>query len=560
MKKLFFLLLCFSFPALAIECPSDQPMEKAGKCYSCEDWDNDYSKEECGKCPEFRKFKDGLCIFTRSPDPKYPLMQFTAIGESDRFIQNGTVFDSCDTKSAVRSTPENCAQCPNRKYENGECVLSECPQGYFRGLMGNCFKCSTTGVSETSGNYEISKEECDKCPERVHKDGLCILKECPKEAPIRQDGRCLDCGWRFERGEIEESECLKCPNRKYENGECVRKYKEEKPIDRGVALTGKEPLCQANGGSGYDWPDHVRKCYDCSKNVVLLKEKLKEKTFSEIFSEEEIDYYLNFIEEDKNQNPLFETRVCFSFEYGMLSDIELEKENSHYKIEEKYLADGTPKEVEKKGEDPEYYYREVYGDNGYLQEKSEKKKEGDVYNYYEEEYYDNGQLKRKTGKYEEDYEEYYKNGQLKARRVTIEKDKLYHYESYYDNGQLRVREVHPQELSEGGVSSWLEKLEEYYKNGQLYVKAEKGSSERALWRNDFGVGYLHVPYEMYYKNGKLKEKMFKDGTIEKYWENGNLKTKCDPATGGEWAREQCCHEYDENGEGTGQGFCSRRIV
>lgn len=200
-----------------IKCPPDKPMEQNGKCYPCDDWDNDYSKEECDKCPE-RVYKDGLCVFTRSPYPEYPLMYFTAIGDKDRSTRNGTNFEACDTMMSIKTTLENCSQCPNRKYKNGECFLSECPQGYFRDLLKQCIKCSTTWALETN-----DKEECDKCPERVYKEGLCILKECPKEAAIRQDGHCLDCERIFEQGEVEESECLKCPNRKYVNGECTFK-------------------------------------------------------------------------------------------------------------------------------------------------------------------------------------------------------------------------------------------------------------------------------------------------------------------------------------------------
>lgn len=280
MKKLLLaLLLGFSLPALAIECPSDKPMEYRGECYPCENGNNLFLEEECNKCPEFRKFESGLCMFTKSPYPDKPLFSMGRWdvvcprfphGKSrhctpDRRI--GTTFVSCDyprrvhttsqncslclnrfqapttsitaidirediiecldcsEKNSYRTTEENCMKCPNRKYENGYCSLKSCPKGYFQEASGGCWECSALSNANVR-----NKTDCDVCSEREYKNEKCILKECP-------DGYIMDFRY-LHNGctlcshitddiikDITEKECNKCSDRIYSDGMCWSKAK-----------------------------------------------------------------------------------------------------------------------------------------------------------------------------------------------------------------------------------------------------------------------------------------------------------------------------------------------
>ncbi len=286
-----------------------------------------------------------------------------------------------------------------------------------------------------------------------------------------------------------------------------------------------KPVCIPGGGGFTISPHHFSQCYDCSKKVVFSEEKLK-KAFPEIFSEEEINQY---VQEFFQIGPYTELkydpkkRYCFEFSNGQF-----------YKLYNNAI----------KGSEHPIYEDTQIGT-----------KESDSFN-------DEG-----------DFIHHYINGQLKEKRESTKNGKEFYYESYYNNGQIRSKEWYvvikrPSSFcyvskdnngNETTDCTYLSKelvgLEEYYKNGQLRLKIEKGSAKKEFTRTDH-ANYLTIPYEMYDRNGKLKEKCFEDGTTEKYWENGNLKTKCNPVDGGELAGEQCCNEYDENGEETGMVSCS----
>ena len=214
------LFLGLSLPTLAIECPKDAPMGKGEKCYPCEVNDNLFPEGECNKCPEFRKFENGLCTFTKSPYPDRPLMytQEYTIGCIRRHHSRpcgrrvGTYFSSCNELGAERVTEENCILCPDRKFENGSCVLKECPQKYFRDDEGNCLKCSQNYP------YKTTEEECQKCANSEYSDGKCYTK-CSEDEFRDERGRCV---WCEREGEVKTSEfeCNKCPNRLYSDGGC----------------------------------------------------------------------------------------------------------------------------------------------------------------------------------------------------------------------------------------------------------------------------------------------------------------------------------------------------
>lgn len=232
MKKLLMsLFLGLSLPVLAIECPKDMPMEKKGKCYSCKDSNSyeDFSEKECNKCPEFRKFENGRCTFTKSPYPDRPLMAKTVVlsyarrGRAPR--RRSTLimeFFSCDELRATGTIEENCMVCPNRKFENGSCVLKECPQRYFQDDKGNCLDCSHDDPFKTRA------EECHKCPNRQYENGVCGQRECIKENFVKTSaGACVSCqNLKYLPRTMEKSECQKCANSEYKNGQCSIKCSE----------------------------------------------------------------------------------------------------------------------------------------------------------------------------------------------------------------------------------------------------------------------------------------------------------------------------------------------
>ena len=131
MKKLLFaVLLGFSLPVLAIDCPADKPMEKNNECYPCTESENLFPKEECDKCPEFRKFENGFCKFTKSPYPDRPLFKSFEVvteyypGGGSKVLSEKTKFVSCDYPEKFETTHENCSQCSNRFFATyAGCVL-----------------------------------------------------------------------------------------------------------------------------------------------------------------------------------------------------------------------------------------------------------------------------------------------------------------------------------------------------------------------------------------------------------------------------------------------------
>ena len=266
MRKIILAILLFgiSLPVWAMECPVDKPMKKNGNCYPCEERDNLFSGEECNKCPKFRKFEDGLCIFTKSPYPDLPLFhiqEYTVvcpecIEECESCVPeliSRTVFSSCDDNEIVPANKEDCALCPNRKYENGKCLLNECPKGYFRLDRGDCLRCGT------EYSYTVEEESCDNCPEREYKNGKCMLKTCPMYVPIKlSDGNCVSCSVAIGK-KITESDCAKCRDMDYIEGKCVQKCKKNqfKTLD-GYCLECDDPRLEETT---------LEECQKCSNRL-----------------------------------------------------------------------------------------------------------------------------------------------------------------------------------------------------------------------------------------------------------------------------------------------------
>lgn len=103
--------------------------------------------------------------------------------------------DLCTTLKGYRSTPEECAKCPNREVDKWNyCMLKECPENHFRNADGTCLSCNTLEAP-----YPRVREdaECLKCSNRTMirtKDmpaPECILKECPPNHVRFANGSCV---------------------------------------------------------------------------------------------------------------------------------------------------------------------------------------------------------------------------------------------------------------------------------------------------------------------------------------------------------------------------------
>ena len=287
MKKLFFLLLCFSFPVQAIECPSDEPIEYEGRCLSCHFWGYDVKKSECAKCPS-REFINGKCVM-RCEEKEFRGFGNYKNGEPDEFCT------SCDSNSYnVLTTEQECNKCSNRAYIDGFCISKDkpmkgqdcnaffpesvskkicdlCPnREYINDICYikdeilikkskekcNCksdeftvytiprlspsFSCQCLKCSEKVNStfrsqgflYKTDKQECDRCSNRKYEGGRCILNKCSEGEFRDRKGSCLPCGLEW-ADESTKEECLKCSNREYVNGKCILKTCPKKsPIKR----------------------------------------------------------------------------------------------------------------------------------------------------------------------------------------------------------------------------------------------------------------------------------------------------------------------------------------
>lgn len=296
MKKLLFVLLLFSFPAWAIECPADSPIEYEGECISCYFFGLNVKESECLKCHS-REFIDGKCVV------KCKENEFRGFG-NDKSEEPDTFCKSCDSNSYdVLTTEQECNKCSNRAYIDGFCISKDkpmkgrdcnvffpesvsekvcdlCPnREYINGkcrikeeiliknakkkcncksdeytvytidglsLSCRCLKCSekvnTTLRNKDGFLYSTDKQECDRCPNRKYESGKCILSKCSEGEFRDREGSCLSCGL-MRAYESNEGECLKCSNRQFIDGKCVLK---ECPKDYPIRRDGNCSSCDSS--------------------------------------------------------------------------------------------------------------------------------------------------------------------------------------------------------------------------------------------------------------------------------------------------------------------------
>ena len=198
-----------------IKCPPDRPIEKSGKCYPCDELKElSTTSENCALCPN-RKFEKALCVLKECPEGYFP-------------VHSGTCFrcstDIFDFARDYEISKEVCDRCPEREYKNGRCVLKECPKGSVRRnwLLGPGLDCPSCDALHI---IDVTEEECNKCPNRIYKNEKCILKECPKDYSLDKRGVCRSCST-TNAFESTKGSCEICSNRKYKDGLCVEQCSE----------------------------------------------------------------------------------------------------------------------------------------------------------------------------------------------------------------------------------------------------------------------------------------------------------------------------------------------
>jgi hypothetical protein len=258
------------------KCPNRMYSSKTKQCIDCritEALDN-LTKQECQRCQN-RKFVDGRCVLNSCPAETMRTKQGACQKYGWRSIEDVS-FDECikggkeyfydiDNNICRRcddANQEECNKhCPDYFYLNKHCTHSgnadtkeECHlarEGLWRGeKVETGLRC--VDCDELDDLY-ISKEECDRCPNRAWdeeekicfrclnpmnpsrtkchlcinkemKNGDCVSKSCPENTFKNSFGQCISCReffsnlWRSERGT--EADCAKCPNRFYSDGEC----------------------------------------------------------------------------------------------------------------------------------------------------------------------------------------------------------------------------------------------------------------------------------------------------------------------------------------------------
>ncbi|MBR4932336.1 MAG: hypothetical protein IKZ02_04840 [Alphaproteobacteria bacterium] len=119
-------------------------------------------------------------------------------GEKDGlyYRSNDGYCRSCDSSTSYTTTPEQCASCKNRRYENGSCSKGLCDSGFF--LSGSsCLACSNVNKP-----IDPSRENlCSSCSDRRQLEigtpntswsGLCV-EECSGTQWQDINGNCLFC-------------------------------------------------------------------------------------------------------------------------------------------------------------------------------------------------------------------------------------------------------------------------------------------------------------------------------------------------------------------------------
>lgn len=213
-----FLLILFGFFIYAhfsTSCPADKPLKSYNGCHACDELETISMNhpEDCTKfCPE--RYRDRYdCLFaTKSCPEDKPLKR---VGRNVIMGQNFEKGESdcytCDEMKDLRVS--NCYDCPNREMKGESCVLKECPKEFPLRDKHNG-KCISCDVLEG-----VSVDNCGVCSNRKEywsptNYENCFLEVCPPEAPIRDiDGACRKCDENYAFKLKDNDDCTRiCPN------------------------------------------------------------------------------------------------------------------------------------------------------------------------------------------------------------------------------------------------------------------------------------------------------------------------------------------------------------
>lgn len=209
------------------------------------------------------------------------------IGEDGLLIPNCS--KGCEAKEALyieKDHEKDFDICPNRETIDGYSILKQCPKEYpLRDYNGSCLPCLD---GENFSAIGVRKpEDCEVCPNREYNDKLkyrerCQIKECPKDRPLRDDlGNCVSCEGENTRDSIfvneKEENCGGCPNREF-------KKSKNRHYDRSDFCQIKEcpeefPLRGVSGkcvscDEEYWTEDEQEDCEKCPNRIYVGKDQI----------------------------------------------------------------------------------------------------------------------------------------------------------------------------------------------------------------------------------------------------------------------------------------------
>ena len=180
------------------------------------------------------------------------------------WIQHGVLDErvrcfSCDEKETVWTTPKECTSCSSREIvrevpgdSNRVLCALKCPANSYRISQTKCDFCKSYKVSFAT------KEDCEKCPDRIYKDEKCILKVCPENTFRNDTMNCIDCGDAHSVSSKKE-ECLKCSNREMITIEAENEF----PVLPGSFPEKIERCVSKCKGKCRDYWGNCYNCGDC---------------------------------------------------------------------------------------------------------------------------------------------------------------------------------------------------------------------------------------------------------------------------------------------------------
>ncbi len=133
------------------------------------------------------------------------------------FLENGQCVDCYSQRVFSVGNPpslDTCqALCPNRVFygQDSLCYLPICGSGEFMDMNGDCLSC------QVGGGFMVSKAECNKCPNRTYRDGLCY-NTCPANTVLDEKGNCISCSAPESFIPDKKEECQSVCSQRYLNG------------------------------------------------------------------------------------------------------------------------------------------------------------------------------------------------------------------------------------------------------------------------------------------------------------------------------------------------------